>query len=259
MLQTEVREWVTIESEGFTLFGICHRPRDGARGPAVLTCHGFGGTKVGRFRLYVNLAEELASRGVTVLRLDFRGSGDSEGELPQVSVQGQIQDALAGLRFLEGYDGVDPTRIGLLGSSMGGAVAVNAAARHGGIKSFGLWAPLFCPQKWIQSWATTQPGFSFSEPTVEGWPVSPEFIQGFVSLNVQDALAELGETPMLHVHGEQDKLVLIDHAEEYERSRRDARVESRFVRLPEADHVFTRPADRRALLDQTTQWFVETL
>lgn len=64
---------------------------------------------------------------------------------------------------------------------------------------------------------------------------------------------------MLHVHGEKDQLVLVDHAEEYERARREVAVKSQFVRMPEADHIFTRPEDRQSLLEITADWFENTL
>jgi pimeloyl-ACP methyl ester carboxylesterase len=260
MAEHEHREWVVLESEEHQLFGVVHRPKEQTLpGPALLTCHGFGGTKVGRFRLYVNLAQRLSELGVTVLRLDFRGSGDSEGELTEITVQGQIKDALCGLQHLCALEGVDPTRVGLLGASLGGAVAVNAAEQFQKCKSLGLWAPLYCPQKWLQHWASKQPGFSFSQPTVEGWPVSEAFIQGFMALQVEAALGALAHVPFFHAHGEQDELVLIDHADEYERVRHGAEVENRFVRLPQADHVFSRPDDRKELIEQTAQWFAHTL
>lgn len=96
----EVREWVTIQVGEMKLFGVIHRPLQGKRSPAVLVCHGFGGSKTGRFRIYVELASLLAKAGIVTLRLDFRGCGDSEGNFSDTTVNSEVEDALKGLEFL---------------------------------------------------------------------------------------------------------------------------------------------------------------
>ena len=59
------------------LVGILHLPEKEGKFPAVIICHGFKGNKTQR--KFVGLGRELAKNGIVVLRFDFYGSGDSEG------------------------------------------------------------------------------------------------------------------------------------------------------------------------------------
>ena len=90
--------------------------------PAVLLLHGNAGDIGGR----TLLAEGLLAEGLSVLLLEYRGYGGSEGE---PSEEGLHEDALTGWRFLLDQVG-DPGRIVVFGRSMGGAVAARLAATH---------------------------------------------------------------------------------------------------------------------------------
>ena len=56
----EERESIILKNHGQKLFCIFHKPAHRKNCPAVLLCHGLGGHKVGRYRLYVSLAKHLA-------------------------------------------------------------------------------------------------------------------------------------------------------------------------------------------------------
>jgi exosortase A-associated hydrolase 1 len=62
------------------LYGILHRPME-ARRRGVLIVQGRPANRVGKHRLFVLLARAWAAAGHPVMRFDFRGTGDSEGEL----------------------------------------------------------------------------------------------------------------------------------------------------------------------------------
>ncbi len=91
---------------------------------AVICCHGMLSTKDGP--KHVMLAEELERAGLACLRFDFAGRGASEGRLEDLCFSGQVDDLEAAIDLLAAR-GVQ--RLGLFGSSMGGAVALLAAAR----------------------------------------------------------------------------------------------------------------------------------
>lgn len=88
--------------------------------PAVLLLHGNAGDISHR----TPLAEGLLREGVSVLLLEYRGYGGSDG---QPSEEGFHRDALAGMDFLEGQVG-GPEGIVVFGRSMGGGVAAALAA-----------------------------------------------------------------------------------------------------------------------------------
>jgi uncharacterized protein len=105
-----------IPSGGKRMAGVLHLPAGRGRAPAVLMLHGFTGHKVETHRLFVRTARQLAASGLIVLRFDFRGSGDSEGEFEEMTIRGEVEDALNALAFLREQRRVDTARvrIGLL-------------------------------------------------------------------------------------------------------------------------------------------------
>ena len=99
-----------------------HRP--GERRAAFLVLHGFGSNKTSSNVLQPT--KVLNELGYVTLRFDMRGCGDSEGERGRVICLEQVEDTRNALTFLAKHPAVDPDRIGVIGSSFGGAVAVYA-------------------------------------------------------------------------------------------------------------------------------------
>jgi fermentation-respiration switch protein FrsA (DUF1100 family) len=88
--------------------------------PAVLICHGAGSRKEN----HADFARLAAAAGWAALSFDAPGHGDSEGEISPRTV-----DEVVGMaRFLGGQSGVDRERVAIRGSSMGGFLAIHAAA-----------------------------------------------------------------------------------------------------------------------------------
>ncbi len=121
-------ESVSFFSEGVRLAGDLYRPDDAGADDAragILLCHGYTGVK----SLYLpDNARVLTEAGYVVLAFDYKGWGQSEGPRARLAPFGRVADALAALTFLQTRPGVDPARIGLYGTSYGGATAVWAAA-----------------------------------------------------------------------------------------------------------------------------------
>jgi pimeloyl-ACP methyl ester carboxylesterase len=118
---------VIIPSAGLKLSGVVHAPdglRPGERRAAFLVLHGFGSSKTSSNTMQPT--KVLTELGYVALRFDMRGCGDSEGEAGRVICLEQVEDTRNALTFLAGHPAVDPDRIGLIGSSFGGAVAVYA-------------------------------------------------------------------------------------------------------------------------------------
>ncbi len=98
------------------------------RGPAapgrktLLWCHGNAGNIAGR----LDMMEMLLRLPADVLLFDYRGYGKSEGTPTE---EGVYRDADAAWDFLVKTKGVPPERIVLFGKSLGGAIAIDLAAR----------------------------------------------------------------------------------------------------------------------------------
>lgn len=95
--------------------------------PCVIACHGLGASKDSE--KYLLLGKEFPKAGLALCRFDFRGSGESDGDYAESTIVSRIADLQAVLDYLEKHPALTG-RVGLLGSSMGGFVALHVAARR---------------------------------------------------------------------------------------------------------------------------------
>ncbi len=148
---------VSIWSDGTRLAGKLWYPKDREDGedlPAIVLCHGWGGTMS---HLNTTYAPKFAAGGFFVLAFDYRGWGESDSRIVNlgeaaapddtgnatVNVQvirevvdpfGQLEDIRNALLFVEGEPGVDTERIGVWGTSFGGGLVIYTAANNPRIK-----------------------------------------------------------------------------------------------------------------------------
>jgi dipeptidyl aminopeptidase/acylaminoacyl peptidase len=88
-------------------------------------CHGYTGVR----DLYLpDNARELNAAGYVVLTFDYKGWGDSDGSKSRLSPYGRVTDSQAALTFLGAQPMVDDQRLGLYGTSYGGATVTWTAA-----------------------------------------------------------------------------------------------------------------------------------
>jgi uncharacterized protein len=124
-------ETVSIPSAGLRLHGMLGVPeglRPGERRAAFLVLHGFGSNCESSSVLAPTRV--LSGFGYVTLRFDMRGCGKSEGEFGRVICLEQVEDLGNALTFAAQHPAVDPGRIGAIGSSFGGAVAVYAGGTN---------------------------------------------------------------------------------------------------------------------------------
>ena len=127
---SELRFRVTVGAA--EVAGVLHLPptRTGGGAPCVVACHGMGASKDSD--KYLQLGRELPEAGLALARFDFRGSGESGGAHEDATIETRVADLEAVLDHLGKRPELDG-RFGLLGSSLGGYVALWAAsARAGG-------------------------------------------------------------------------------------------------------------------------------
>lgn len=115
--------------------------------PAVVMNHGHGGGRQegGGFG---RLAKALADAGILTIRMDFPGSGDSKESFTEGYLSNMISDSNASLAYMLANYPVDPARLGILGYSMGGRIALTiGASADSPYKAMGLLAPSADPGK----------------------------------------------------------------------------------------------------------------
>ncbi|TFH26638.1 MAG: alpha/beta fold hydrolase [Myxococcales bacterium] len=93
-------------------------------GPTLVLCHGMESTRQGTKQQA--MAERFLPLGFSLLRFDFSYVGESEGRFEDLTLSGEVEDALGAIDFLQEFS---PGKTVLIGSSLGGAVALLTAAR----------------------------------------------------------------------------------------------------------------------------------
>ncbi len=149
--------------------------------PTILFCHGNAGNLVDR----IDPIAQFHRLGFGVLAFDYRGYGLSEG---RPSETGTYLDAQAAWRYLREEKAIDPERIVILGRSLGGAVAVDLAAR----------VPARCVV--VESTFTSIP-----EMARYLYPFLPPRI-GRVRYDSRSKIAGIG-MPVLIMHSREDRVV----------------------------------------------------
>lgn len=239
-------------SAGERVAATLHLP-DATPAPGVVMCHGFTGHRIEAHFLFVKAARALCDAGLAVLRFDFRGSGESAGEFRDMTISGEIADALAALEFMRSEPGVDADRIALIGLSLGGLVAACAAARDGGVSALVLWSAVAnLPGVLAERFAGAQVELE-QRGCVELGP--HEIGAGFVAdLDRIDPCAEVCsyDGPTLVVHGSDDQSVPVDHADLYLGALRGGDATKHIV--AGADHTFSSVAWEREVIGVTRDW-----
>ncbi|GEM_PF-1369943 len=172
----------------------------------IVFCHSFGEEKMSSHAISVKTARCLCEQGAAVLRFDFSGTGDSEGELDETTLDDWREDlalAVAELRRLSGA-----TKIGLWGLRLGAHLALRYAAEmptdivtSGDVAFLILWQPVpdtevffkqFLRQKLSTEIAAAREGGPSLKGMIQtledggaveviGYPVSKEMFRGFAA------------------------------------------------------------------------------
>ena len=123
------RTRISFESNGLNCAGYLYRPLDvGGRLPCVILANGFSNTMDWILPAY---AERFVEAGFAVLIFDYRYFGESEGQPRQlIDVKKQREDLRSAIRFARTLTGIDPDRIALWGSSLGGGHVIAVAAEE---------------------------------------------------------------------------------------------------------------------------------
>lgn len=119
-----------------TLRGTLFIPSGKGPFPGVVFFHGRGSSR----KNYLSMAKKLSENGVMSLAFDFRGCGESDGNLSDQTHLMGIEDGRAGLQFLL-LQNIDRNRVGIEGTSFGGYVAAMILPDFDFVKSVALRVP----------------------------------------------------------------------------------------------------------------------
>jgi fermentation-respiration switch protein FrsA (DUF1100 family) len=182
--------------------------------PTVGVCHGIP-AKIPdpSDRGYALLAEQICSNGFAVLIFNFRGKGDSGGNL---DILGWTRDLKAAIDYLSTLPEVDKSRLYLLGFSGGAAVSVYVAAQD---KRLSAVAACACPAEFAFFTKVEDPQSlidhfrSIGAIRDSDFPSSVrEWLNGFELVKPINYIAQISPRPLLLVHGSKDETVVLSHA-----------------------------------------------
>jgi putative redox protein len=221
------------------LAGTLHAVEHGRRG-AVVLAHCFTCSR--SLRVIRQLATHLADAGYAVLRFDFTGLGESEGDFAHTTVTTNVEDLAAAVAAMRDRGLGTPA---LVGHSLGGTACLLAAADLPEVPAVAVIASPFHPDHVRRLFTADDVAEALATGQVSvrvaGRPfeISADFFHDLERHGTPAHLAAL-ERPLMVVHGTRDRVVDIT---EGERIFAAASHPKWFAAVPQADHMLTRPAD----------------
>jgi len=252
---------VTFSNKGQQLIGIFHMPdnlKSEEKAPGIVMFHGFTGNRTEAHRLFVQVARRLSKSGFIVLRFDFRGSGDSDGEFEDMTVPDEVCDAEKALTFLIEQRNVDKERVGVLGLSMGGRVAAILASKDERVKFAILYSPALGPLKekfFSQMDKKKLEKLNSGEPieVSSGWYLKKEFFETvdyIIPLNIMDRI----KVPILIVHGDKDEVIPLEEALMGYELIRNSNEKNELYIVKGGDHTFSKREHTLEVIRKTLNW-----
>lgn len=198
------------------------------------------------------ISRELAQRGVGVLRFDFTGLGESEGDFAETNFSSNLEDLVAAADFLR-REYAAPSI--LIGHSLGGAAVLAAASKVPEARAVVTINATSNPASLARAISSRAPEIEArgeAEVVLGGrrFRVKQQFLDDLREQNLQEAINKLGRA-LLVLHSPTDGIVGIDHAR---RIFEAARHPKSFVVLDGADHLLMNPRDARYAATLISGW-----
>ncbi|AGA91286.1 alpha/beta superfamily hydrolase [Thioflavicoccus mobilis 8321] len=198
------------------------------------------------------IARALAARGIAVLRFDFTGLGNSEGDFANTNFSSNVADLIAAADELR--------RVGrppdlLIGHSLGGAAVIAAAKSIPECRGVATVAapsdPGHVGHLFRESMETiVEEGEALVDLDGRRFTITRQFIEDIAEKNLRHDLRELRRA-LLIFHSPIDEIVPVEHARHIFSA---ARHPKSFISLDQADHLITKPADSDYVAEVIAAW-----
>ncbi len=227
--------------DGNRLSGVLHKKNDDR---ILISLHGFGANK--NYRIIKRLLHFMEKKKMSSMAFDFSGAGESEGDINNSSIEQMVDDVNAAVRYAknEGFK-----KIMVTGHSLGGMVAIIAAAANKDIHALALMAPAIdlrrAMKKRMDTYKFTKGGMAVVAKTA----VKKAFLKN-ISRHVYNYSNKLG-MPVLIIHGDADKSCDIAHSKKFFKMLKSNK---KMAVIRHANHHFSGKSHLAALLDTTYQW-----
>jgi uncharacterized OsmC-like protein/alpha/beta superfamily hydrolase len=183
----------------------------------------------------VNISRALTRRGIAVMRFDFTGLGESDGDFADTTFTSNVEDLVAAAEFMREQYAAPSV---LIGHSLGGAAVLQAAARVPSIDAVATIGAPFDPAHVKDLFVDAIEDIESqgeAEVVLGGrrFTLSREFIRDLEGRRVEETIGSLGR-PLLIFHSPVDATVDIENARLIYKA---ARHPKSFVSLDDADHL----------------------
>ncbi len=249
----EAEERVVFPSRrGNRLVGVLHGARATGDVPAVILCHGMESTKEGT--KHRRLAEWLAARGIAALRFDFSYVGESDGSFEDLTFSGEVEDLGGAWDYLRTRVS---GKVAIVGSSMGGAVALLFASAEPAVHAVATIAAVGRPARALEELRPTELDRWRKDGvfSLGGMRLKSSFLLDVETLDVIGACARIA-CPAFVTHGDADRVVPCSDGEEIAAA---LGARARLKIYPGADHRFSKPSDLDELLADLGAWLVREI
>lgn len=187
------------------------------------------------------ISRTLAKAGIAVLRFDFTGLGESEGDFADTTFASNVADLVAAARFLAtAYQA--PSL--LIGHSLGGAAVLQAAAQLPNVRAVATIGAPGEPGHVLRLLEQARPeiearGCAMVSLAGRSFPITRVFLDDLAVTRMETTIHELRRA-LLVLHAPRDTVVGIDNAA---RIYQAARHPKSFLSLDDADHLLSRGED----------------
>lgn len=219
-----MKEHLWIASRRQRLSAMLHLPESFKPGtPLLVLCHGFTGNKVGYNHLTLHLANFLEKAGYGVLRFDYIGSGDSDGDFAtDTSVAGWQEDLTNVLQWVDGQEQFATSPVVLYGHSLGGLVVLTHEDQIERVVARIVFAPVTKPVANFREriigpelWQKSLRGEKIENFFDRGFTLYSQFVKGLATQDYDPiSAASRLTTPLLIIHGTADVVVPLAGSQE---------------------------------------------
>lgn len=246
-----MKRHVEIESNGYTLRGYLHLPDNIKNPPLVCIFHGFTGNKMEDHFYFVRLSRELESKGVASLRMDFMGSGESDGNFVDMTPETEIEDGKNIIDWAYNLKEIDKNNISIFGFSMGGMVgAIVASERSNKVKSLCIASPAANLEDIFESYFKD---LKEQYVNVNGLMLSRKALENIKSIDTIERAKDF-DGNVLIIQGMEDSTVPPEVSERYKRIY-GSRVN--YFYIQGADHGYRDKQQEDILINKICDYFKE--
>lgn len=199
-----------------------------------------------------HISRALTRERVAVLRFDFTGLGESEGDFADTNFSTNIADLVAAADFLDAD--YEAPKI-LVGHSLGGAAVLQAAEKIQSSKAVAVIGAPADPAHVMRHFKEKQQTIfqeGEAEIDIEGRPfrIKKQFLDDLGAVEMEKAVRNLKKA-LLIFHSPMDQTVGIDNAAKIFQY---ARHPKSFISLDRADHLLMNAADARYVGAMIASW-----